>query len=45
MGALPLQGHTRLCQAHRTLGSPREVLRVRVGAEPGKSWGGEGGAA
>lgn len=43
MGALPLHGHTRLCQAHRGLGSPREVLRVRVRAEPGNSWGGGGG--
>lgn len=45
MSALPLQGHTSLRQAHRILGLPREVLRARVGAEPGKSWGGGGGAA
>lgn len=43
MGALPLQGLARLCQAHRTSGSPREVLRMRVAAEPDKSWGGGGG--
>lgn len=43
MGDLPLQGLSRLCQAHGTSGSPKEVLRVSMAAEPDKSWGGGGG--